>query len=300
MSLSKEEAVLFLRDVLQVPNSLLLEKQPSLPFLNGIIKSYQNTIPWQTVTSWAVPNSQRHLPTWGEIKKRQFAKEGGMCYENNMFMKELLNALNFDVCYIPCQFWDPDDHMSVMVRGLTGRSSRHWVEAGSSCPLFQAIPFDFETDSTECDVGFLRHRFVKSKDCIEWQHSRIFPPFDASDLTKEGKWFKIATIMADTPCDVDHFKYRMTIRYTMLEQIAFFHKIRAVVFEKNKLISMKGMQLVLETKDKTVEERSMKNTEEVVQAYKAYFPQIPTGILQDALKNNIKTMTESKHSHNLP
>ncbi|KAJ8040238.1 hypothetical protein HOLleu_14472 [Holothuria leucospilota] len=287
MALSKEEATLFLRDVLQVPDTLFSEEQPSLSFLNEVIKSYQNVIPWQSVVSCAVSHSQRHLPTWEEIKQRQFAKQGGRCYENNMFIKEVLYAFNFDVCYISCHVLDPDDHMTVMVRGLTSSCSRHWVDVGSTFPLFQAIPFDFETKFVEYDIGFLRSRFVKTNGIIEWHHSRHQPPFDSCNMTKDGNWYIFGKIKADVLCDLDTFKSRMTIRYTVQDESMFLQEARAVVYKNNKLVAIKGMQLVLETTDKTLERKKMESLQEALEAYKTFFPQIPTNIVQDALSNTV-------------
>ncbi|KAJ8024882.1 hypothetical protein HOLleu_34918 [Holothuria leucospilota] len=293
MALSKEEATLFLRDVLQVPDTLFSEEQPSLPFLNGVIKSYQNVVPWQSVISCAIPHSQRHLPTWEEIKQRQFAKQGGRCYENNMFIKEVLNAFSFDVCYISCQVWDADDHMTVMVRGLTASSSRHWVDVGSSFPLFQAIPFDFQANFVEYDIGFLRQRFVKTNGIIEWHHSRHHPPNDGCNMTEDGNWYIFAKIKANVPCDLDTLKYRMTIRYTVQEESMFLQKAEAVVFKDYKLVAMKGMTLVLETPNKTLERKKMENFQEALQAYKTFFPQIPTTIVRAALSNTVVTKNET-------
>ncbi|KAJ8039790.1 hypothetical protein HOLleu_13901 [Holothuria leucospilota] len=284
MTLSKEEAVRFLRDVLQVPD--LLKEEPSLSFLNEIVKSYQHMIPWQSLFAFAFPPSQRHLPTWEEIKRNQFAKRGGMCYENNMFMKELLYAFNFDVCYTSVQVENPNDHLTIMVRGLTGNSSRHWVDVGSTFPLFQAIPFDFDTNTIEYDIGFLRQRFVKTNSVIEWHHSRQHLPYDGCKLTNDG-WYNFAHIKADIPCDLNVFKSAITYWYTVEEGNEFFQKPRAVIYEKNKLIAIKGRQLLIETTNKIIDRKKLGNFDEVLQAFETYFPQLPTEIVRDALHHTV-------------
>ncbi|XP_071824814.1 uncharacterized protein [Apostichopus japonicus] len=286
MSLSRHEAVEFLSGTLGMPTVSSEDLKPTLPLLNGIIKHFQQIIPYQSVVACSLDDERRHLPSWSEIQQSLFAKYGGLCYSLNVFMKVLLESLGYEVVYVSACGFRFNDHVTVIVLNLRGAGSKDLVEVGCGYPTFQAFPLDFDDESPVYISGFLRHKFVKRENSIIWYHEPRQTPWSivTSQLSPDG-WFKFIDIEAFTPCDIRYFESSMTAHYTVKEDNIFLVAPRAVLYENCKLVAIKGTQLITETEDRKVDKKEIETLEELLHLYKKYFPQLPQEVIRDAVKH---------------
>ena len=76
----------------------MLEENQAL-FLNELVKAFHNSVPFQNVTLLCEPEADRHVPTWEESKKSVMRGYGGLCYAQCVYMKFLLESLEYDVYF---------------------------------------------------------------------------------------------------------------------------------------------------------------------------------------------------------
>lgn len=284
MSLSPQEGLRFLTSTLGMQTSVR-DRKPTLELLNDIIRRFQQVQPFQSVTACAVLEEQRHLPTWSEIKEDMFAKKGGLCYNMNLFMKALLNALGYQVDYVSADIAQTNDHVTVVASNLRGNGSIDFIEVGCGYPTFQAFPLDFVGESPVYISGFLRHKFVRRGDSFIWYHEPrpAYRPIDETLLSLDG-WYRYAEIKPFKTCDIKYFEPMARI-YTNVEESNFLRTPRAVIFQDDKLIAIKGMQIIREKDARHVEKEAVHSVDDLLHFYGEHFPQLPTQTVKDALKH---------------
>ena len=81
-------------------------------------------------------------PTLAGAKRAVLAGEGGLCFTTNVFMQQLLDALDFDATFAACRLHGTLTHYTVLVRGLDGEGSVHCVDPGCGhiMPRAMALP----------------------------------------------------------------------------------------------------------------------------------------------------------------
>ncbi|CAH1782137.1 unnamed protein product, partial [Owenia fusiformis] len=145
-SLTKEEAVTFLSDVLQFENWNEELQNDKVEFVNHLMIKYQQKQPFQTLSLLSEDLNARKIPTWEEIKTAIFTKEGGLCHTLNTFIWMLLKALGYDVYLVMSNvvineqcFKETFNHTLVIVRDLTVKGSLHVIDCGFVTPILNAI-----------------------------------------------------------------------------------------------------------------------------------------------------------------
>lgn len=77
MSLSKDEAIGFLKGPLGLSDAERKLSQDRVAFLDDVIVAFHRHLPFQTISNMAVRPEERDVPTWEEVKEDMFRGRGG-------------------------------------------------------------------------------------------------------------------------------------------------------------------------------------------------------------------------------
>ena len=145
-NLTKKEATQFLHDILKMTSIQEKLATTKVAFLNEVIDLFQQRIPYQTITTISRSREEQRLSTMDDMKVQMFSSQGGLCYDHNIFMKSLLEALDFDVSLVACDVWmnGIHDHALLLLKNLITPFDQYYVDPGVGEPIFRSIPLDFE------------------------------------------------------------------------------------------------------------------------------------------------------------
>ncbi len=290
--LSHSEAIQFLQDVLKtnsIPEKFTCDKAG---LLNEIINLYQQKIPFQSITVISRPDEEQHLSTMDDIKTQMFSTQGGLCYDHNVFFKNLLEALGYEVCLISCDIYPNDltGHVSILVTNLIKPGDKYYVDVGSGSFAynFQAIPLDFEKRSPVYKCGYLVYRFAKKgKEFSLWYKiNKLSPGIDGYDtgFIVDG-WKRLMTFTLE-PKEMEYFENTMIKHYVTQESPtpgnSFLQFMRADVFPNQKLLAIHGTSLLQENNNGIIKKTKIRSREELLDLYAKYFPQIPADMVKIA------------------
>ena len=262
--LSREEAALFLCDVLNVSTS---EDNDALTLLHRIVRAFQSHIPFQSVTLKTKLLSDRTRPTFKEIKEDVMAKRGGLCYTLNVFMKHLLEKLGYVVHHAISTIKSNNDHILTIA---VIRGCRYLVDVGNGYPTFEAIPLDFAKESKIYQHSFLEYKFSKDENSdkiLRW-HGKEFP----TD-TEVSNW-RIWCVIDPTPRDLSFFDDWMSRIYTTPELLIFHSSLRIISFPKGRALILRDGLVYVEDSEthKLVLKNKLSSHLEIIEAVKELFP----------------------------
>ncbi|XP_072035321.1 uncharacterized protein [Amphiura filiformis] len=281
MMLSHQEAIRFLTDVLKIDSIQGKLTNDKAALLNETINLFQQKIPKQYITLISRKYEDQLLSTMEDIKAQMLSTHGGICYDNNVFMKHLLEALGFDVCLNACDIHmtNSHDHVSVLVKNLVKPKDLYYVDVGSGDPFFRAIPLDFDKESPVYKCGFQVYKFVKEgKEFSWWQkvnRSNSMLPLNAEDIIIDG-WKKYMTFTLE-PREIEYF------RDPMINFLSRKVPMRAVAYPGQKLLAILGTSLLHENDEGKIEKTKIGSKEELVGLYGKHFPQFPADMIETAI-----------------
>ena len=115
--LTETEAVTFVKDILGIPRIQEAIRHDRLAALNALLYPYQQHVaPFQNVTLLAAPINSTTTPTTEQVRSAILTKQGGLCFELNCFMGELLRALGYTIVWAQCNIYKyPGNHLAVIV-----------------------------------------------------------------------------------------------------------------------------------------------------------------------------------------
>ena len=272
--MEQQEAIDFVVRVLRLNSPLKKIEENRTLFLNELVKAFHNSVPFQNVTLLCEPEADRHVPTWEESKKSVMGGYGGLCYAQCVFLKFLLEALEYNVYFASCNaFGSPDNHITTIVQNLLFPGSKHIVDIGAF-PTFEAIPLDFEVESPIYYHSFLEYKFLRKGSSILRLHRKgehHTPPVLGGECIIDG-WRRIFELDL-TPRNLSHFKHTMSEVYTKPgKNSPFLVSFRAVLFQELKLVAIKDSLLMLENDEQQLVVTEMKTREEMVTTVEKYFP----------------------------
>ena len=269
--LSHEEAFRFVAEVLKIDDPKEKLKKNRLLFLEELMQAYLANIPFQNVNLLNKSPEQRHVPTWEEIKADMMQGCGGLCYTLSVFMKFLLDALEFKTCFLACAMRGaPDNHIATAVLDLTDQGSMHLVDP-NAYPNFVAIPLDFAEESPVYEYSYLQYKFVKKGNVLLRLH-RSNSPVEVLEKLSGDQWFQVCEINL-VPQELSYFEPSMHTVFTVPGKTSpFLVQFRAAVFTDLKLVAVKDKILLLEREDHTLEEVTMASREEMIGTVLKYFP----------------------------
>ncbi len=248
--LSYSEAIQFLHEALQmnsIPEKFTRDKAG---LLNEIINLYQQKIPHQSITVISRPDKEQHLSTMDDIKTQIFSTQGGLCYDHNIFFKNLLEALGYEVCLNACDLYlyGTHDHLSILVTNMIKPGDKYYVDVGAALPFFRAIPLDFDKQSPVYKCGYLVYRFAKEGDeFISWRKINKYSPGSIGDerFLVDG-WKKYMVFMLE-PREIEYFTNHMIKHFVTqvkaMPGCCFLNHMTAEAFPGQKLLAIRVAQV---------------------------------------------------------
>ncbi|ESP04522.1 hypothetical protein LOTGIDRAFT_237353 [Lottia gigantea] len=277
MELTKEEAVDFLKNIVNLESDFENLKL-DLTFLNNIISSILETLPFQNITLMANEVKDRSRPDWPEVKEAMLKKHGGLCYPMNLFLYRLLEALGYSVTIAHSTVTSApklytNDHIVVFVHDVVNKGDQFLAEVGFSCPTFQAVDMNFESESKvyKHPSGTFKYSkkgekgimFYLDTDKQTWHEMCVFNLTG----TKEVK-------------DCEPFYDEIFSN----PDIGIFHTIlRIVAYPNKRQVSITNNTLKTEDENGELSVVKLTNDDEHVEAFKKYFPQFSEDIVRQAL-----------------
>ncbi len=289
--LSHNEAIHFLQDVLKINSISEKLTSDKAGLLNEIINLYQQKIPFQSITVISRPNEEQHVSTIDDIKTQIFSTEGGVCYDHNVFFKNLLEALGYEVCLNACDV-DMDgihSHLSILTTNLIKPGDKYYVDVGTTAsPFFRAIPLDFDKQKPVYKCGYRVYRFEKAGEEFSLWHkinkSSPGPDGDETGFIVDG-WRKFMVFTLE-PRKIEYFTNHMMKHFvTQVPAIPGFtilQHMRASVFQGQKLLAIHGTSLLQENEDGIIVKTKIRSKEELLGLYAKYFPRIPSHMVKIA------------------
>lgn len=287
-SITREEALCFLRDALQMDSVDTKLKTDKIAFLAELIKAIGHHIPYQTVTGLSTPHEDRRLPTATDIKKDLTSKVGGLCYQLNVFGWMLLRALGFDALLVvgDCLTYK-GIHIVVIINNVTEQGSRHIFDVGMGFPILQLIPLDFEQESPEYSDSYMRYRFVRQGDeVLIFQLSVDTNPSEVAthrEYIQDG-WISFMFIHLDQPVSVPFSP--MTRVFTDVDLGLFFlASLRCLAYPNGRMVCIQDSKLLLEDEEHRVQVSRFTSRDDIVEAFARYFPQFPEDMVNTAIED---------------
>jgi len=270
--LTEEEAIHFVVKVLKVPKPLEKKRENPHGFLNQLISSFHETIPFQSMSLMSLKPEDRHLPTPEEIRQNVVSGVGGLCYTLNTFMKFLLQALDYDVYFVSSHIRHPNNHIITVVQDLMKPGDKHLVDVGVGYPTFEAIPLDFEHESPVYMQSFLEYKLVREGNVIVRWHGR---GESRPGVPVVNGWRKVC-IIDPTPRNLEFFDEPMTSVYTSPDpDLTPFHtSLRAIIFKDKRAICIKNTSFIVEDENHKLQETKMDHQDAPLEIIAQYFPQL--------------------------
>lgn len=301
--LTKEEAVCFVKEVLQLPEPNRKMEENRLEFLNQVIKLMYFTIPFTNLgnTKDCVTFV---MPNFAEIKEAMFSRQGGTCVNFTIFTFALLEAFDYDA-YI-CDgghAGGKSNHSAIVVRDLIFSGSKHLVDTGAGVPLFQAYPLDFETVSPIYRDDYMTYRFVKRMDgtiaCEKILAKDHYWDFAMSKnkVNLIGEWYAFMTYEVDIPRDIDFIVETRQKMYE-IENIPPYMllTILLICYPKGRLNSITNMAHFCSSEEGAITYSELSG-QEVIERSLEHYPQFPEDLLQVGLTFTSKNMAQKFRSH---
>jgi len=163
--ISREEAVQFLRRNLHLSDEDISHKTNRFDLLEKIVRAFHRCIPYQNITFLATPPEQRCVLTEDEIKEDMFSGKGGVCLTLNVFLCDVLLALNYDAYLAGGRIEEPFvniRHASVIVQNLKHSGDIYLLDVGLAMPTFRAIPLDFVDESPVFSESFQWYKYTRT------------------------------------------------------------------------------------------------------------------------------------------
>ncbi len=294
--LSHSEAIQFLQDVLKmdsIPEKFTSDKAS---LLNEIINQYQQKIPFQTITVISRPDKEQRLSTMDDIKTQIFSTQGGLCYDQNIFFKNLLEALGYEVCLNACDVYlnGVYSHVSILATNLIKPGDKYYVNVrAGNLPFFRAISLDFEKQSPDHKCGYLVYRFEQEGEELSLWHkiNKSSPGIDGDETGFIVDGWKKYMVFTLEPREIEFFAKHMMKHFVTAPTagISLLQHMRANVFPNQKLLAIHGTSLLLENNDGIIEKTKIRSRDELLHLYAKYFPQIPADMVEiaaDKMKYN--------------
>ena len=286
--LTTAESLQFIEDVLKIPDPESEMKRDKYNFLNKLITSIVG-IPFQCVTLLDKRLEERRRPTVDEVKASMLEGKGGLCYTFNLFTYYLLKSIGYDVhlnrCQCPHDGILADNHLIVLAFNLKKAGDIYLVEAGCATPCFEAISLDFEVESPIYYASYLRYKFIKTGDKIQRLHDRSGFELSSGKPTQTEPFELFYEFEVKPTEDLNGIFEYFDVIYTNPHKSAFHKSLRAIKFIDRRMIVICNSKLALETKSGEISVMTLKDDQELVNAYRKYFPELDESAVKKAIFN---------------
>jgi arylamine N-acetyltransferase len=270
--LSRVEAMNFVEKVLGIDTPEAKLSDDKCKFLNELVRSYVECIPFQNIHLLAMAyNGRNHVPLWPEIKQAMVSGCGGICFTVGVFMKVLLETLGYDVYFAACDIIHPSDHVSTVVRSLSYEGSEHLIDV-TGYPNFVIFPLNFTETSSVYNLSFCTHYFKRIGE-------KTIQRYNVKGMDGQERLFGTFHIQ---PQELQHFSLSMKNIYTNPDASTFLKQVMAISFHGGKCIAVRGSALLKEDDDCTLQ-KTIIDSKTTAEVLNKHFSQIPADIVADAL-----------------
>ena len=260
---TRERAVKFLTEVLDLPNPEQLLRGDRLEALSVIFESYLEHIPFQCLTLMAESPSNRRRPTIEESIAEVETGKGGLCYSINVFLKVLLDALGYSTYHTKGLCMGVATHCIVVAKDVVVPGDKYLVDAGTGFPA-TITALDFEKESQVYEDCFLKYKFVWEDGILKRSHLR-------GERQGECRWETFCTSDM-VPKDLSDFEAGMSQVYTEPDRTPFHTSMRAIGFPNKKAVCICDMKLLKEDDSHKMQETKLSSKEEFLDTVRKYFP----------------------------
>ncbi|XP_006811359.1 uncharacterized protein LOC102809316 [Saccoglossus kowalevskii] len=297
---TKEEATEFITDKLKIKEPLRQFDKNRLVLLNNIIRAVMYQVPFQNITLLCLPEKDRKAPTMDEIKRDGISLVGGLCIVNNAILKNVLEAIGFDIEYVSATIIDPDSHVLCIASNVLHEGDKYLVDVGCGYPTFEAIPLDFNDESPIYEFSFMKFKLVRNQGVIERQHlrqSKNLLRLDSYSVYDqfETRWVKFYEFSV-TPVEYCQFDSTMNLIYTVPDASPFLISIVLVSFKNGKCTVVRDNLHLEEGDDNKLHEvERLESNESIISCISKICPQLS----ELDIKNAVEIWaSEYKHSTN--
>jgi N-hydroxyarylamine O-acetyltransferase len=247
MTLSENEINIFF-EVVHLNKSL---KRVSLDFLNELIISVAEYIPWQNVTM--IENNIGYIPTFDDIKTNMLLGKGGICLDINRFMFYLLKEIGFEVQYILCGRRNAEKrHIAIIVYF---DKEPYFVDFGDAQLYYRALKLN--------DTRRLR------RSTIEYQIQNIDEEYHLM-IRKNGGW-KVHYLFNLQKCSEVDFSVFIKKYYSNIYFGPFWKAVHFAYYPNQKLRAIKGASILYEKENGEIIKLKYSNIEDFKANLAQYF-----------------------------
>lgn len=304
--ISRQEASDFLDKVLKI-NLEEFDGRKGLHFLNTIIERFFEEIPFQNL--YVLRNTR--LPSFEEIKTNMFNRVGGICFELNMFMGQLLHAFGYQVYMVKGAENGGESslpHTFLVCENVETEGDAYCVDVGFGYPMFFAVPIH---DLVEGDqnfkgyaLGYWAFKFTRETEdrfCLRsFDDSKrpqdIVEFMDNIEMPKQPSWTEEYSFYLK-PLSYKEASEIMEPVYTLPLQSYFLANFHCVTFRGKKALAYKNMAFLRErTHDhKLTLQEVFFNHSDLQKSITEHFPAFDEEIVEEALKNLETNQEKSPH-----
>ena len=289
VSMTKKEALQFLHEILKMTSIQEKLSTNKVAFLNEVIDVFQQRIPFQSITTISRSRAKQRISTMDDMKAQMFSSQGGLCYDQNIFMKSLLEALDFDVSLVACDIWMDGihDHVLLLLKNVIKPGDQYHVDVGVGLPFFQAIPLDFEHESKVYTTGYLTHKFVKEGEVYSWLHKVDGQYRFKQDGDAIGDWKKFMIFTLE-PRDIGYFQDPMQMHFVTQNPPkpghSFLNVLKANSYPGHKFVEITGTSFLVEDETGKITKTKILSKNVLLSLYAEHFPQFPAEMVQVAVE----------------
>ena len=276
----------FIKDKLLVDKFDEKFSEDKLGVLEEIMVTWQDKIPFQTVTQMAVEPALRKMPSMEENVAYILSLQGGRCWTQNTSMHVLLTALGYDARLLAGSvFRTADDHAIVLVKGLIHPNSNHIVDIGFGNVNPKAVCLDFDKESEVVDFIHKPYKYMKEDGfyirCIRQREGAHFPPgIPIKDGFGHWYFFKL------DECTYDYLQQSIGEEvYNNLDQL-FNQDLFMTIMPGKRFVFLHNSGIKWEeSPGGDIIKTTLHSDDDVVKAIQTNFPSLPDDDIRKAVVN---------------
>lgn len=293
--LSAEEVKDFLRK-LEIENVDELLEKDKLKFVTDLTRKWLEKIPFTTLKQLSMPLPRTCPTTPREPCDVVMSGVGGLCGYQAMALYQVLRALGFSCYGALGRVMDENDHMSVMVRDLQETGDLFILEVGIGYPSFTPVKLKdaksgFVESSEEFTHSFLTYKYKRAPadgDQVVYERLHLMTSGNRDALgrpyfkTRDEKWGVMYCVNM-APVSVAQIQQAMG-RISLMQEHKFNRMALAFKYPGERAVVLRNTSGLVESETGEIVVSKLENADDIRRFVEKHFPEIPAGVLNDALK----------------
>lgn len=288
---TKEEAVEYLKTVLEIPEPVTMREQNAYDLLCEVQRRTRLTQPFNNVIYL---QEGIKAPSQQENKDIMKKKQGGGCLCINSFTRAVLEVMGYEV-YNPGASFPKErttlyeTHLGLVAKNVTHEGSLHLVEPGTVRPIVEPIPLDFHRVSPIYRLITSQVRLFKDCPTVVKLCTPVVVQSglreDANIYMEEGQaWRALITYHLNQPPSLETY-YKISAMLSSNPEIlpGLMHGVFIMGFSGNLWTEIRGNTFIRYDKDGRNIYRKMESDGEIIDTARKYFPQYSESDLKRAI-----------------